>query len=72
MFKWLFNRCDHEYKKIDTEIRTFPNHESGRYESVMYYILYCPLCDKEKKVNAVRYDRQLEKERLKGRYGRKI
>lgn len=67
-FRNLFRRCDHDYKNIDTTVKTFPNYDTGRYEAVMYYILYCPKCDKEKRVNAEKYDLQLVKEEIKKEY----
>lgn len=67
-FRRLFRRCEHDFKNIDSVIETYPNYDTGRYESVKYYILYCPKCDKEKRVNAEKYDLQLLKERVKREY----
>lgn len=52
-------RCEHEYQKIDTDVSL---------QCVMYYILYCPKCDKEKRVNAEKYDREQTKKQLRKDY----
>lgn len=67
-FKDLFKKCEHDYRKIDTDIRVYPNYDTQRYESTKYYILYCPKCNREKRVDAERYERELTKERIRKQY----
>lgn len=63
LFKRL--KCKHDYHKIDTDTRSYPNYNRGVYITELYYILYCPECGKEKYVNAKRYDREIKKKRLR-------
>lgn len=66
LFTRLFgNKCEHNFRKIDTEHKVYPNYDTQRYEVAEYYILYCPKCDKEKRVDAKRYDLEKQKERLR-------
>ncbi|RKJ60275.1 hypothetical protein D7X33_28065 [Butyricicoccus sp. 1XD8-22] len=69
MFKWLFReKCEHDYKIIDTDYRTYPNYDTNRIEMMKYYILYCPKCDNEKRVNSEKYDLEKSKQSIKRRY----
>lgn len=63
-------KCKHEYQKIDTWTRSYPSYNNGSYITDLYYVLYCPVCDKEKTVNADRYDREIKKEELRSHYNR--
>jgi len=69
-FKSLLKKlkCEHDYRNIDTDYRVYANHDSGRYEMATYYILYCPKCNREKRVNAEKYDRNLVKKKLRKQY----
>jgi len=61
-------KCEHEYRNIDTDYHVYPNYETRQIDMTIYYILYCPKCDKEKRVNAEKYDRGLTKKRLRKDY----
>jgi len=66
LFTWLFGeKCEHSYQKIDTEYKVYPNFNTRQYEVAEYYILYCPKCNREKRVDATKYDREKQKERLR-------
>lgn len=52
------HKCDHDYRNIDTDVREHPT-------PVIYYILYCPKCEKEKRANAEKYDREQTKKVLR-------
>lgn len=61
-------KCDHDYQKIDTDFRVYPNYTTHQYEMAKYYILYCGKCDKEKRVHAERYERNLTKQQIRKQY----
>lgn len=69
MFGWLFNKCEHDFKIIDT---TFDNYvdDYGVLRSWKRYVLYCPKCDKEKRIDAKRYDLEQNKRDIKAKYNR--
>ena len=67
MFKWLSRlRCNHDYKTIDTKYFTYVDENIVRLHRE--YVLYCPKCDKEKRVDADEYDLKLEKQLIKRNY----
>lgn len=70
MFKWLFGeKCEHDFKKVQTLNRYYVD-DDGRLRKYSVYVLYCPKCDKEKKVDANRYDLEKGKQRIKASYNR--
>ena len=60
-------KCNHEYHKIDSYMRSYVN-DYGRIVRYERYVLYCPVCDKEKHVDADTYDRELQKQRVRRNY----
>lgn len=55
------HKCGHDYRNIDIDVREHPT-------PVIYFILFCPKCDKEKRVNAEKYDREQTKKCLRKGY----
>lgn len=66
MFKWLFNSCEHNYRILKSF--TEPYHDGSMWKVYRGYILYCPKCDREKRVNADKYDLEESKKIVKRRY----
>jgi len=64
------NKCDHEYEEIDTITKPYID-EVGKVRLYKSLILYCPKCNKEKKVNKDDYYRKLKKEKLRENYKRR-
>lgn len=53
------HKCEHDYRNIDTDVSL---------QGVMYYILYCPKCEKGKRVNAEKFNREQTKKQLRKDY----
>jgi hypothetical protein len=71
MFKWLFGeKCDHDFQILKTTHDTYWDDDICKYKTWRRYVLYCPKCDKEKRVDADSYDLEQEKQQLKDRYRR--
>jgi hypothetical protein len=66
----LFKKCEHDFHIVDTYYKSYPNYDIGRIEVSEKYILFCPKCDKEKRVNADEYRLKNKKEEVKRVYGR--
>lgn len=66
MFKWLF--CEHDFQIIDTTYDIYYDSSAGKHKNWKRYILYCPKCDREKRVDADRYDLKEKKKRIKEDY----
>lgn len=70
MFKWIFGkRCEHDFKNIDTLSSRYVN-EYGLQEIYKRYVLYCPKCDKTKKVDADKYN--LNQKKLDAKRGYQV
>ena len=71
MLNWLFgNRCEHDFQIIDTLFDTYFDGDKQRYKTWRRYVLYCPKCDKEKRVDADDYDLKQKKINVKSRYNK--
>lgn len=67
MFRWLFGKkCEHDYHIMKTIYDSY--YDDGFARKWRRYILYCPKCDKEKRVDADEYDLKLEKVKLRQGY----
>lgn len=70
MFRWLFaKKCEHDFKIVKTIHRSYVD-DYGRIINYGVHVLYCPKCDKEKSVDADKYDLEKEKQRIKANYKR--
>jgi hypothetical protein len=70
MFKWLFGeKCEHDFQIIKTKYSEYVN-DYGMLKYSKNYIIFCPKCGKEKKVDAERYDMEQEKKRIRDKYNR--
>lgn len=66
MFGW-FKRCEHDFQKIGERKDTYVD-DYGFIKTWIRYRLYCPKCDKEKLVDANRYEIEKEKEKVRRQY----
>jgi hypothetical protein len=62
MRKW-FKRCEHDFQKIG-ETTDFYVDDYGRGIHYLRYRLYCPKCNKEKLVDAERYEIEKTKDKV--------
>lgn len=60
-------RCEHDFTNIDTLFSRYVN-DHGFAEIYRRYVLYCPKCDKTKKVDADVYDLKQKKLEAKRSY----
>lgn len=69
MWEWLFGKkCEHDFQIIDNTFDTYV--DDGIVRQWHRYVLYCPKCDRQKRVDAKKYDLEQKKQRLRQRYRR--
>lgn len=66
MFGW-FKKCEHDFQKIGEKISSYYD-DYGKLVYWKRYRMYCPKCDREKLVDAERYDIEKTKRRIKEKY----
>lgn len=64
MIFWLFKRCEHDFKEVDT----YTDYIYDLGKAISKTILYCPKCDKKKTVYTDDWKRKKKIERIKKSY----
>lgn len=63
MMFWLFKRCEHDFKEVEEYI--FVDEIGDKYTKTL---LYCPKCEKQKRVSTNEWRQKKKIEKIKQQY----